>query len=130
MKVIFKNEVYRIIEVADEDYSLENLKGDCYKPEVNDDIDPAELRQEELDFEKKVGEEGVFGYELQKIVMGGHEHVDSCYGFVGAFDKDYNIHYIVAEMIESGVALYVQHYGISAEKARKMLSLTKGEKKS
>ena len=95
---------FRILEVADEAYSLEELKGDCYNPDVNPDI--PDLAEQERKFERTVSDEGVFGYILERWNPApgiGFEHVDSCWGFVGMYDPkiEFNNHYIVAEMLES-----------------------------
>ena len=102
--VIYQTERYRIVECFDScTYRWDELKGDCYDPKHNPDIDPAELKQQERDFEDLVRNEGVFGYELQRWNPNpdcGWEHVDSCFGFVGRYsetDERFN-HYIVAEL--------------------------------
>ncbi len=100
-KVIWKKGKYRIVEMLDEDYSLTDLKGDCYCPKTNSDIDPEKLKQEELDFEDKVISEGVWGYCLQvwnPEIDHGWETTDSCWGFVGPYDPITNNHYIVDEL--------------------------------
>ena len=103
MRIITKLGLYRIIERQDEYADLENLKGDCYNPEVNSDIDIDKLKKEEVDFEDLVNREGVYGYELQRWnaeVDKGWEHVDSCWGFVGQYSESDETfkHYIVDEM--------------------------------
>jgi hypothetical protein len=96
---------YRIIELFDEAYNLENLKGDCFNPEVNTDIDAELLAKDERRFEQRVHNEGVFGYVLEKWnpeAGKGYEHIDSCWGFVGQYEagaEDYE-HYIVKELIQ------------------------------
>lgn len=105
MRIIFEtgNQVYRIIEKLDESYSLEDLKGDCFNPDVCKTISVNELRRQELEFEERVRNEGVFGYVLEKWNSQpghGYEHVDSCWGFVGHYDEaslETN-HYIIEEM--------------------------------
>lgn len=102
-RIIEQTKNFRIIEVPDDIISLEDLKGDSYKPEVNPDIPPQQLRLEELHFEKLVEVEGVFGFILERWnpeVDKGWEHVDSCWGFIGAYDpkqEKFN-HYIVDEL--------------------------------
>lgn len=97
---------YRIVEMVDTDYDLDNLKGDVFNPKHIDEMHqpgmtPERLADEEKDFEAEVDREGVYGYELQhREPSGDYEHVDSCWGFVGQYDKSskkYN-HYIVDEM--------------------------------
>lgn len=109
MKTIYQENNYRITEVEDLSCNIEDLKGDCYNAEVNKDICPDILKKEELAFEKKVYDEGVFGYCLEKWnpeVDQGWTHIDSCYGFVGYYDEKENNHYIVDELkglIKEGV---------------------------
>lgn len=94
---------YRIIEHADEFAELSNLKGDIFNPEVNPDIDPERLKEEERHFEELVAREGVYGYVLERWNAEpgtGYEHVDSCWGFVGQYTPTEGIfnHYIVDEL--------------------------------
>jgi len=99
---IWRNGSWRIIQVPDTCYSLKDLKGDTYCPQVNDDIPPEQLAKEERTFEREVEEEGVWGYCLQRWnpeVDRGWEIVDSCFGFVGSFSWGSNNHYIVEEQI-------------------------------
>jgi hypothetical protein len=98
---IFDSEKYRIMQHPDYDYDMDDLKGECFNPDVNSDINPEQLKAEELKFEKEVLESGVYSYSLEKAKMGGWDVIDSCCGFVGAYDSDserYN-HYIVGEMM-------------------------------
>lgn len=101
--IIYQKDNYRIIEMLDEHYDMEDLKGDCFNAEYITDIEPANLKQKEIDFEQIVNIEGVYGYELQVWDSGidkGWTHVDSCWGFVGAFDanSEYHNHFIVDEL--------------------------------
>lgn len=94
---------YRILEYVDVDYSLENLKGDCFNPSVNPDQDPETLKNEEVQFESLVKREGVFGYVLERWNPEpgtGWEHLDSCWGFIGSYNPDSTNqdHYVVDEM--------------------------------
>lgn len=101
-KVILKKGKYRILEIRDIYYNLDDLKGDCFKPEVNPDADLAQLKKQELAFDRLVENEGVFGYRLEKWLPDvdmGWTSIDSCWGFVGRFDESeekFN-HYIVDE---------------------------------
>ena len=105
MRIIFETEngVWRIVEHFDQDADLENLKGDCFNPKHNPDIDPTKLKQDELEFEDLVNREGAFGYVLEKWNPApgvGFEHVDSCWGFVGQYsetEEKFN-HYIVDDL--------------------------------
>jgi len=101
-KIIWQKDVFRIIERPDELYRIEDLKGDCFDPSIHDDIDVEELKKQELSFENKVFNEGVFGYVLEKWnpeVDKGWETIESCWGFVGAFNDQLNNHYIVNELM-------------------------------
>lgn len=49
-RIIFEQGPYRIVEVPDFDIDFENLCGDSYNPKVNPDIDPAELKRQEAEF--------------------------------------------------------------------------------
>lgn len=96
-----ENKKFRIVEHADPDVDMENLKGDCYNPDVNPDI--PNLKEQEREFERTVEREGVFGYVLERWNPSpgiGWEHIDSCWGFVGMFNEsiEFNNHYIIAEM--------------------------------
>lgn len=111
------DKTYRIVEHVDETFMLEDLKGDSFNPQANPDIDPKLLRRDEIKFEKQVEQDGIFGYvlELWNAQPGhGYEQVDSCWGFVGEYDKGsetYN-HYIVDEMkqtIESAPSNFKQN---------------------
>lgn len=76
----------RLIRHIDECFDIENLKGDCYNPTANPDIEPDELKRQEQEFEDRVYSDGVYGYEVQRWnpeIDCGWEHVDSIYGFVG-----------------------------------------------
>lgn len=89
---------FRIVEIPDMLYNIEDLKGDSYCPITNPDIPAEQLKKEERKFELDVDACGVFGYVLEKWnpeVGKGWEHVESCWGFVGTHDM--NNHYIVHE---------------------------------
>ena len=93
-------EGFRLLEHYDIDIDMDNLKGDCYSPKVNTNIDPETLKEQEKDFEKEVYREGVFGYTLERWNPEtgiGWETVDSCWGFVGRYSLE-NDHYIVEEL--------------------------------
>lgn len=108
-KIVFESGVYRILEILDEFANIDDLKGDCYNPEVNSDISPELLEEQEREFEQKCYDEGVFGYILEKWnpeVGQGWEHVDSCFGFIGNYENEG--HYIVDELAS---ATYVNKVG-------------------
>jgi len=103
MSTIYRDGEYRITQRIDECASLKDLKGDCFDPTTNPDIDPDRLADEERKFERAVNEEGVYGYVLERwnlAVDVGWEHIDSCWGFVGQYDptSEAHDHYIVAEL--------------------------------
>ena len=96
---IYRQDEYRILEVIDECSTLEDLKGDCYNADLNSDICSIQLKNEEVEFESKCYNEGVYGYILEKWnsdIGQGWEHVDSCFGFVGTHAEEN--HYIVDEL--------------------------------
>ena len=108
MRIIFesKDKRFRIVEHADLDCSLEDLKGDCFNPTFNTDIPAESLVRQEREFEDLVNREGVFGYVLEQWNPApgeGYEHVDSCWGFVGQYSEtdETFAHYIVDEMIQT-----------------------------
>ena len=99
--VVFQLGKYRIIELEYHDYDLEELKGDCYKPECNPECNPIKLKSDEHRFERDVFKRGVYGYELQEWnpeIDCGWEHLDCCWGFVGKHENEN--HYIVDEFKE------------------------------
>lgn len=99
-------ETFRIVEQVDSYYDFENLCGDTFNPKVNPDIPAETLLENFADFQELVNREGVFGYVLERwnpLPNKGWEHVDSCWGFVGAYtesEQTFN-HYIVDEMLQT-----------------------------
>lgn len=77
----------RLLRVEDTDYSLADLKGDCFSPRVNSDIPAERLAAEEREFEERVSRLGVHGllgtYKSPPGEFGDWLLADSCYGFVG-----------------------------------------------
>ena len=69
--------------VDDLSWGMEDLKGDCYDPGINKDVSPEKLKEQEIEFERRVSDEGVHG--IVSEYWDGTEwcHADSCYGFVG-----------------------------------------------
>lgn len=101
MRTIYSKKEYRIVELEDFLVDIEFLKGDCFRPEINPDIELDELIEQERAFERKIESDGVFGYALERWnpeIGIGWEHVDSCFGFVGRHETEE--HYIVQEFIE------------------------------
>lgn len=72
----------RIVEMPDYCADMDDLKGDCFNPDVNSDINPNRLSREEREFEDKVRQEGVWGYRAE--YWNGMEWIetDSIFGFV------------------------------------------------
>ena len=103
IRTIFKSKNHRVVEVSDCFYDLDDLKGECFSPQANPDIDATKLAKEEQEFENLVYNYGVYGYKLQvwnPATVIGWTHVNSCYGFVGQYnakDERFN-HYIVEEL--------------------------------
>lgn len=104
MRIIYSTDNYKIIEEPDEITSLKDLKGDIFKSDAHPDFDfhAETLRLEERAFDRKVEEEGVFGYTLEKRCPKCDTFLseDSCWGFVGTYDEcesSDSHHYIVGE---------------------------------
>lgn len=105
---------FRIMQYPDTDFSVDDLKGDVFDFEKSGYTGTREeLAKEEKDFEELAEREGIFGYVLERWNAApgmGWEHVDSCWGFVGAYtkgDKTFD-HYIVQEMIETAEGEAIQ----------------------
>lgn len=79
----------RFVKVEDEHYRFEDLCGDCYKPEVNPDIDPKVLAQQKASFRSRVSRQGVWGTQLWVRARADLDWQDgdistgAIYGFVG-----------------------------------------------
>lgn len=102
MREIAIHNGYRIIEILDDIFTMSDLEGDTYNPEINTDISAEQLLKEQRAFRSKVTNEGVWGYVLEKwnpAIGVGWEHVDSCFGFVGEYDSEKNRHYIIDEFL-------------------------------
>ncbi len=85
-EVIMSEGDRRLIRMPDYNYDIEDLKGDCFNPETCPEIPGEEIREQELQFEQRARDEGVWGYEVQRWnseIGGGWEHVDSIWGFIG-----------------------------------------------
>lgn len=72
---------YSFVKIKDSDYSFTDLCGDTYCPEVNNDIDPAQLKREKEAFVRRVKKEGVYGCGL--ALNGDLIHAFMVWGFVG-----------------------------------------------
>lgn len=73
----------RIVEMPDCHVCMDDLKGDCFNPDVNENINRNRLAIEEREFEDRVSREGVWGYRAE--CWNGEEWIetDSIFGFVG-----------------------------------------------
>jgi hypothetical protein len=85
IKIVKVSDDIRMIVVVDNDYDIENLKGDSYNPEVNPDIDIDLLKRGEEEFEDRVSEEGVCGIisQFKCPCCGSWMDADSVFGIVG-----------------------------------------------
>jgi len=78
----------RIVEHGDDHCSMDDLKGECYNPDVNSDINPNILKRQEREFESMVESDGVWGYVAQYWDGDSWEETDSIWGFAGdSFDE-------------------------------------------
>lgn len=73
----------RLRVVADDSADLDDLKGDCFNPKVNDNVSRSQLARQELAFEEQVNRDGVWGIIGEVWTGETWEHADSCFGFVG-----------------------------------------------
>ena len=73
----------RIVAMPDDHCRMDDLKGDCFDPRVNSNINPNRLAREEREFEERVAREGVWGFRAE--YWNGSEWIeaDSVWGFVG-----------------------------------------------
>jgi len=73
----------RIVVMPDDFCSMDDLKGDCFNPDVNDNISRNRLAREEREFEERVERDGVWGFRAE--YWSGMEWIetDSIWGFVG-----------------------------------------------
>lgn len=90
-RIVHEQGAFRIVEHDDSDFDIENIIGDGTTDAERSDL---------IDL---INREGVFGYVLEKWndqVGIGWEHIDSCWGFVGAYTPNEEMfnHYIVEEM--------------------------------
>lgn len=98
---------FRITEIQDESFDIENLKGDLFNPDLIKEMGYKgtvhELKCDEIEFIELVYREGVYGYVLERWNPEpgiGWEHVDSCWGFIGQYSETEEKfkHYIVDEL--------------------------------
>lgn len=109
----------------DDTADMEDLKGDCYNPDVNPDISPSRLAREEKEFEDTVNRDGVYGLIGEYRTDEGEEwnHADSCWGFVGEGYKDsgYDTDIMSATIsaLESALSAVCPHCGRPARKGKR-----------
>lgn len=72
---------YSFVKIKDSDYSFTDLCGDTFCPEVNNGIDPAQLKREKEAFRRRVKKEGVYGCGLALNGVQLFDH--TVWGFVG-----------------------------------------------
>lgn len=68
-----------IEKIADEFYNFDDLCGDCFDPNLNPDIDPAELRKQKNNYKQRCKKSGVW---IMELMING-ESFGSIGGFVG-----------------------------------------------
>lgn len=73
----------RIVEMPDHHAEMDDLKGDCFNPDVNSDINRNRLTREEREFEERVNRDGVHGYRAEYWDGAEWIEADSIWGFVG-----------------------------------------------
>ncbi len=103
-RIIYQKDNFRIVEVPDEVSTFADLCGDSFSPKDNPSIEPEILKRDEQKFTRKVENEGIFGYILERWnpeIGEGWEDVSSFFGFVGAYQEGAESyeHYIIKELI-------------------------------
>lgn len=88
--VILQHLDRRLIKIQDtRNYyaiDLDFILGDTFNPKVNPEIPPEKLKAEEEAYIKKIHDEGIWGYQIQRWypeVDKGWIEIDSIWGFVG-----------------------------------------------
>ena len=51
---------FRLMEIEDTRFRMMDLKGDMFSPSINDTLTEKELKEQEIEFEKQVFDEGVW----------------------------------------------------------------------
>jgi hypothetical protein len=118
MRTVWSEGDFRIVEVADEISTMDDLLGDCFNPKAHPEISADTLKAEEREERATIAREGVYGYRLERWNSGvgcGWEEIDSCYGFVGAYRKGHIVfhHYIVDEMIQTAKTRRLECVGLA-----------------
>jgi hypothetical protein len=77
--------LFRIVLVEDDNYSFEDLCGDCYNPEANPDIEVTTLARQKRAFRARVNSQGVYGAVMQVRPIPTEEwiNIESLWGLVG-----------------------------------------------
>lgn len=72
---------YRV--VPDDDWDMENMKGDMFNPDCVDHISPEQLAEEEKEYEEMLARDGVWGCVVEEKCdhCGVWSDTDSCWGF-------------------------------------------------
>lgn len=101
----------RIVEMPDCFADMDDLKGDCFNPDVNTDINPNRLAREEREFEERVNSDGVWGYRAE--FWNGSEWIetDSIFGFVG---DDFNESCYDDDLMESALDALAECQAVEA----------------
>jgi len=73
----------RIVAMPDHFCDMDDLKGDCFNPDVNGNINRNRLAREEREFEERVASEGVWGFRAEYWNGAEWVETDSIFGFVG-----------------------------------------------
>jgi hypothetical protein len=73
----------RIVAMPDDHCQMDDLKGDCFNPRVNSDINPNKLARDEKEFEERVASEGVWGFRAEYWNYAEWIETDSIWGLVG-----------------------------------------------
>ena len=73
----------RIVAMPDHHVCMDDLKGDCFDPRHNPNINASKLAREEKEFEERVASEGVWGFRAEYWNGAEWIETDSIWGFVG-----------------------------------------------
>lgn len=90
-----------IVAQEDLDYTFADACGDTYNPAANPDIDPAQLKKEQIAFKRRFNKERVWGVGLS--ISGKPDYSTFIWGFVG---DDFTGSGYDVELIEQMAELY------------------------
>ena len=76
-------ELVRLLICPDDSMDWDDLKGDCYDPDLHPDIKPEILKKQEEEEIERVNREGVYGVKGEFFDGEGWIETDDCWGFVG-----------------------------------------------